>query len=230
MRGKRVLLAFLCGIWGSPPHVRGKVVGCVELLLILGITPACAGKRPFIQHFRLGDMDHPRMCGEKGGCGLPRLARWGSPPHVRGKGHRTRQAVYKDRITPACAGKSFCPGVATNSIKGSPPHVRGKGVVHVFVPEKFGITPACAGKRLLPPSDDTREWDHPRMCGEKKERIWEQGYIQGSPPRMRGKGCLPALAFGHVGITPAYAGKRQHQGLCPQVGRDHPRMCGEKFR
>ena len=45
---------------------------------------------------------------------------------------------------------------------------------------------------------------------------------------MRGKDKL-AIFEGIVnGITPAYAGKRQHQGPCPQAGRDHPRVCGEK--
>ena len=33
------------GVPGSPPHVRGKVFGQVLSALVLGITPACAGKR-----------------------------------------------------------------------------------------------------------------------------------------------------------------------------------------
>ena len=45
------------------------------------------------------------MCGEKKRRNENTICDVGSPPHVRGKGHRTRQAVYKDRITPACAGK-----------------------------------------------------------------------------------------------------------------------------
>ena len=147
---------------------------------------------------------------------------------MRGKEHVRLREQHGARITPAYAGKRRCPRfrpgkirdhprmcgekraefVFSSALVGSPPHVRGKAPRPHRARPVAGITPACAGKRLLPPSDDTREWDHPRMCGEKKERIWEQGYIQGSPPRMRGKGCLPALAFGHVGITPAYAGKR----------------------
>ena len=34
-----------CLNWGSPPHVRGKVLATQPQYLILGITPACAGKR-----------------------------------------------------------------------------------------------------------------------------------------------------------------------------------------
>ena len=33
-----------CLNWGSPPHVRGKVLATQPQYLILGITPACAGK------------------------------------------------------------------------------------------------------------------------------------------------------------------------------------------
>ena len=33
-------------IEGSPPHVRGKVDNILDLLCIIGITPACAGKSP----------------------------------------------------------------------------------------------------------------------------------------------------------------------------------------
>ena len=38
--------------WGSPPRVRGK--GCCHHLVILvyGITPACAGKRDFFRRKR----------------------------------------------------------------------------------------------------------------------------------------------------------------------------------
>ena len=34
----------LCSALGSPPHVRGKLILRIQLPLVLGITPACAGK------------------------------------------------------------------------------------------------------------------------------------------------------------------------------------------
>ena len=52
----------------------------------------------------------------------------------------------------------------------------------------------------------------------------------GSPPRMRGKVYMRCCACRQPRITPAYAGKRvdlANTGKCP---RDHPRVCGEKFR
>ena len=53
--------------------------------------------------------------------------------------------------------------------------------------------------------------------------------IRGSPPRMRGKVHLHPSLQVHLGITPAYAGKRRTPAAQQQPGRDHPRMCGEKL-
>ena len=53
-----------------------------------------------------------------------------------------------------------------------------------------------------------RQWDHPRVRGEK--RLPMRGSLRqgGSPPRARGKG-VETLEFRHQpGITPACAGKR----------------------
>ena len=46
---------------------------------------------------------------------------------------------------------------------------------------------------------------------------------------MRGKGSAPRLAFCHVGITPAHAGKSSPAGNCRSAWWDHPRVCGEKL-
>ena len=53
------------GIWGSPPHVRGKDVKPCKSHPKFGITPACAGKRQEKGLACLKNRDHPRMCGEK---------------------------------------------------------------------------------------------------------------------------------------------------------------------
>ena len=51
---------------GSPPRVRGKVRIKDDLILIRGITPACAGKSQQLRAELLPVEDHPRVCGEKG--------------------------------------------------------------------------------------------------------------------------------------------------------------------
>ena len=70
--------------------------------------------------------------------------------------------------------------------------------------------------------------DHPRVCGEKgaSARSWQA--VQGSPPRMRGKGHILQVGVVGLGITPAYAGKSPPPGHEVQPVGDHPRVCGEK--
>ena len=46
---------------------------------------------------------------------------------------------------------------------------------------------------------------------------------------MRGKVHSVTLYRDHVGITPAYAGKRVGFELRIFLGKDHPRLCGEKL-
>ena len=90
------------------------------------------------------------------------------------------------------------------------------------------ITPACAGKRLCLTCVLAILWDHPRMCGEKGlSTFWSRNH-SGSPPRMRGKVRAQCVQRDCVGITPAYAGKRDLFPAGKTAPRDHPRMCGEK--
>ena len=99
-------------IRGSPPRVRGKVAMEHFSIAICGITPAYAGKSSCSRPGSLSSRDHPRVCGEKCGDHLPRLVPKGSPPRVRGKGGRCPLRGLRDRITPACAGKSPQRGAA----------------------------------------------------------------------------------------------------------------------
>ena len=50
---------------GSPPRVRGKVLGTGKGCDGVGITPACAGKRMVFAGRKSRTWDHPRVCGEK---------------------------------------------------------------------------------------------------------------------------------------------------------------------
>ena len=174
--------------------------------------------------------DHPRMCGEKRPLFCRGLALAGSPPHVRGKDIRVEGMTAKERITPACAGKSrdahraqdcsrdhprMC-GEKTlyigigRTVVGSPPRVRGKGARPEGDPPLSGITPACAGKSAGCQSRRQGIQDHPRMCGEKL--------------RIR-----PRTLFGFR-ITPACAGKSIACRVVERFTWDHPRMCGEKTK
>ena len=91
---------------GSPPRVRGKVDDSNRNCPKRRITPACAWKRYATKNNYFKTGDHPRVCGEK--VHSPKSIRLftGSPPRVRGKVTVTDDSTGKDRITPACAGKS----------------------------------------------------------------------------------------------------------------------------
>ena len=133
---------------GSPPRVRGKVRGVIGEFDVVGITPACAGKRIKAQLQAVVKRDHPRVCGEKCRSTLGGRAVSGSPPRVRGKVTLLYALADKEGITPACAGKSFF-GYLVGAFSKDHPRVCGeKCGSDCTISVRARITPACAGKRL----------------------------------------------------------------------------------
>ena len=185
------------------------------------------GKEPVIVAPWYVFIDHPRVCGEKNTMRVWTITQSGSPPRMRGKGLSDDGHFVAYRITPAYAGKSFrffileglkedhpricgekqVSGLARSEPGGSPPHMRGKARPAAAPTSFFGITPAYAGKSRWKNTAALLSRDHPRICGEKIFAALSRMSCFGSPPHMRGKGRAPLLAFCHVGITPAYAGK-----------------------
>ena len=91
---------------GSPPRMRGKGPGTLPGMVVIGITPAYAGKRCPRSDCVAIARDHPRVCGEKRlKLCIPVLG-VGSPPRMRGKGEPLRVTPSLAGITPAYAGKS----------------------------------------------------------------------------------------------------------------------------
>ena len=133
-------------------------------------------------------------------------------------------------ITPAYAGKRTI-GPTGHCVQRDHPRICGEKRWRVVEPEVGrGITPAYAGKREVYFRAMHRPWDHPRICGEKAHERRHQAVNEGSPPHMRGKALLRERRHCVVGITPAYAGKREFtSGRCIALG-DHPRICGEKTK
>ena len=90
-----------------------------------------------------------------------------------------------------------------------------------------GIIPAYAGNTFTQWVDQTKNRDHPRVCGEHVEVVSYRRTFGGSSPRMRG---TPAQGqhFEYVpGIIPAYAGNTEANGGNKADAGDHPRVCGE---
>ena len=229
--------------------MRGKVNDGVHDELRFRITPAYAGKSHRDEAKRQGTGDHPRICGEKLIIAAGIVISWGSPPHMRGKGHKRSAQLLSAGITPAYAGKSlldcrqciiaqdhpricgekpwrrFC----AHWVRGSPPHMRGKAKKPPPMQTRKGITPAYAGKSLYFAPMICKAWDHPRICGEKLAALIVLDARAGSPPHMRGKGLAAGTWARWQRITPAYAGKSSCVSVQILASWDHPRICGEKL-
>ena len=149
-------------------------------------------------------------------------------PAYAGKRSASRGHVETVRDHPRLCGEKGNSKGLRGALWGSPPPMRGKGNIFPLAVVLEGITPAYAGKRSGAGLLQERQWDHPRLCGEKISLIQSSHLLSGSPPPMRGKvggGMRFKFPFG---ITPAYAGKSGKVNFVGKTQGDHPRLCGEK--
>ena len=91
---------------GSPPQVRGKLMGYHYTDGVDRITPAGAGKTVSSIYNLPHQRDHPRRCGENFIYSIVTLSVKGSPPQVRGKLEFCQKVSGIRGITPAGAGKT----------------------------------------------------------------------------------------------------------------------------
>ena len=70
---------------GSPPRMRGKGIQIMVFSVLVGITPAHAGKSVLVAVWAVEHGDHPRACGEKTTQVVIPNRVQGSPPRMRGK-------------------------------------------------------------------------------------------------------------------------------------------------
>ena len=71
---------------GSPPRGRGKALLLLDAGVVVGITPAWAGKSEATASTTTSRRDHPRVGGEKTAFTSESEFSAGSPPRGRGKG------------------------------------------------------------------------------------------------------------------------------------------------
>ena len=145
------------------------------------------------------------MCGKDTQSSRQRVLLLGSPPHVREGRPLVTCRVVNFRITPACAGRTYFynPQQHMNedyprscgkddvklkddeAIIGSPPLVREGRKPRKNLNTRPRITPAYAGRTHLPMPDSCRWRDHPRVCGNDKDRKGKMIDGVGSLPRVR---------------------------------------------
>ena len=155
-------------------------------------------------------------------------------PRVGGEKYYTffsaLQADSSDSSNDTKTAPASCYGNRGSSDSGSPPHGRGKvgAILNAGLADR--ITPAWAGKRFPSFSPAVHPEDHPRVGGEKLEKLVKGALLIGSPPRGRGKVSFFTHIDVHKGITPAWAGKSFVDRRYRHCSRDHPRVGGEKHR
>ena len=147
---------------------------------------------------------------------------------MRGKALAEGAHIAQQRDHPRVCGEKHAWASFRFAQLGSPPRMRGKEVLAALENKEDRITPAYAGKRLGSFLRSGLCWDHPRVCGEKFKKDAKTSTERGSPPRMRGKGCITFCSPHVKRITPAYAGKRRREDGATFRLEDHPRVCGEK--
>ena len=227
--------------------MRGKQGWTSRDLSEYRITPAGAGKTPWIGTIVEQKRDHPRRCGENRPKFTAFFPKLGSPPQVRGKHAAANDVGQPTGITPAGAGKTktragfYRPRrdhprrcgenrqarqCGLHSL-GSPPQVRGKLDSNEPAAGLTGITPAGAGKTAAITIFAAVLWDHPRRCGENQKLPKQQVMLSGSPPQVRGKRRRSRWVLNHDRITPAGAGKTVEGRRQNIYIQDHPRRCGE---
>ena len=167
LRGEDPKLLLPCGmVPGSPPLARGRRMPSVKSSQTGRLTPACAGKT---HRGRIAEKiiwAHPRLRGEDRDWMIPASASLGSPPLARGRPAPAIANKIHPGLTPACAGKTFCPCSRSTLLQahprlrgedycclysvlywlGSPPLARGRLRVVDPVIRELRLTPACAGK------------------------------------------------------------------------------------
>ena len=156
---------------GSSPRVRGKRFRTIRRQPARRLIPACAGKTLAGRGLRSACRAHPRVCGENTVAVTALTQKAGSSPRVRGKLSVTESRPGRDRLIPACAGKTHGSGcvsadsaahprvcgenpILTASARhslGSSPRVRGKHAGNVEEALELRLIPACAGKTAFSP-------------------------------------------------------------------------------
>ena len=111
--------------------------------------------------------------------------------------------------------------------RGSSPRMRGTHSRRLQRRHPQGIIPAHAGNTPHTTCSWSRNWDHPRVCGEHTCNAPMMHNAMGSSPRMRGTRHGRGVDAALPGIIPAYAGNTEWNRSAQWSNWDHPRVCGE---
>ena len=191
---------------GLSPRVRGNRHHLPSIRSMGGSIPACAGEPIGSARRRPGTGVYPRVCG-----GTPDLAHvvvldGGLSPRVRGNPVESRRVPSTMGSIPACAGEPSGPsaiwngsGVYPRVCGGTTPHgrppsggeglsprVRGNPARRMRGARAQGSIPACAGEPSRRSFCGLLRGVYPRVCGGTWYNGFNDVYVRGLSPRVRG--------------------------------------------
>ena len=203
---------------GSSPLTRGKREG-VQLVGVVGrLIPAHAGKTDCAASLASSAAAHPRSRGENLGRHRDGLQDRGSSPLTRGKHSYALNRVYRNRLIPAHAGKTFPGGRRRGhgpahprsrgenvtqrrnaaASGGSSPLTRGKPLRTARRADSRRLIPAHAGKTSCGRPGSGLSPAHPRSRGENFGVDCDVDVRAGSSPLTRGKHFLTCAFIAQI--------------------------------
>ena len=147
----------------------------------------------------------PRMRGTRGAFARPKQNGGIIPAYA---GNTLFESISADpgRDHPRVCGEHQFSNVHGRQQRGSSPRMRGTQTPLCDTDTLEGIIPAYAGNTFAQWIDQTKNRDHPRVCGEHLLSRLTRFTVSGSSPRMRGTRARQAAVARERGIIPAYAG------------------------
>ena len=234
---------------GLSPRVRGNHDPNLDIVIIAGSIPACAGEPASVSGVECTITVYPRVCGGTSSALCSSQCLPGLSPRVRGNRVELNQRTIRERSIPACAGEPprrpgladtsgvyprVCGGTSRTLSTPSPagglsPRVRGN-LTHSFHSiARRGSIPACAGEPRWINARDTRHWVYPRVCGGTRRGRRPTPSSRGLSPRVRGNRISRAIPQVIGGSIPACAGEPPGSPWCQGRCAVYPRVCGGTF-
>ena len=129
---------------------------------------------------------HPRIRGERANAWSHFASSRGSSPHTRGTLPAENRVNAPLRFIPAYAGNATISSLSFLHLLGSSPHTRGTLALANAIRKGDRFIPAYAGNASLFQMTSRRSSVHPRIRGERIQKVDLEALGTGSSPHTRG--------------------------------------------
>ena len=115
-------------------------------------------------------------------------------------------------------------------VSGLSPRVRGNLLKFGFVSGRHRSIPACAGQPKTLKGWRYQLAVYPRVCGATLITEFQEAWMRGLSPRVRGNHCLLCELERYTRSIPACAGQPTYSNMQSNRTRVYPRVCGATRR